>query len=354
VERWLSSPSYEIDNGYQVAEDGGMPRSHHPRSAVLSVALAAGALLLSGCGADEADGAGVAQDAEGRATVLAGFYPLEFVTGRVGGDRVSVSSLTPPGVEAHDLELTPRDVAGIGESDLVVYLEGFQPAVDEAVSQEASDSAFEVGAVAGLDVEAGEHSHDQDDEPHGDETHRDEAHEDDHDGTDPHFWLDPTKLAAVAEGTADRLAELDPEGEQEFRDNADALVAELEALDEEMTAGLSTCETRTMVVSHEAYGYLAARYDLEQVGIAGLTPDDEPSAAQMAELVTFVRDSDIRTVYYETLVSPAVAETIATEAGVETAVLDPIEGLTDESQGADYLEVMRANLANLQAGQPCP
>ncbi|HSK56381.1 MAG TPA: metal ABC transporter substrate-binding protein [Jiangellales bacterium] len=332
-----------------------MPRSHPPRSAVLSVALVAGALVLSGCGADEADGAGVAQDAEGGATILAGFYPLEFVAGRVGGDRVSVSSLTPPGVEAHDLELTPRDVAGIGESDLVVYLEGFQPAVDAAVSQEASDSSFEVGAVAGLDVEAGEHSDDHADETREDDNaHEDEAHEDDHDGTDPHFWLDPTKLATVAEGTADRLAELDPEGEQEFRDNAAALVAELEALDEEMTAGLVTCETRTMVVSHEAYGYLAARYDLEQVGIAGLTPDDEPSAAQMAELVTFVRDRDIRTVYYETLVSPAVAETIAAEAGVETAVLDPIEGLIDESQGTDYLEIMRANLANLKAGQPCP
>jgi zinc transport system substrate-binding protein len=312
-----------------------MPRPPRPRAAVVSVALAASALVLAGCDSERADGAGTAQDGEGGLTVLAGFYPLEFVVARVGGDRVSVSSLTPPGVEAHDLELTPRDVAGIGDADLVVYLEGFQPAVDEAVSQEAPDSSFEVGTVGDLDldVEADDHAHE---------------------GTDPHFWLDPTKLAAVAEGTADRLAELDPEGAQGFRDNAAALVAELAALDEEMTTGLSTCETRAMVVSHEAYGYLAARYDLEQVGISGLTPDDEPSAAQLAELVTFVRDNDIRTVYYETLVSPDVADTIAAETGVETAVLDPIEGLTDDSQGTDYLEIMRANLANLQAGQPCP
>jgi zinc transport system substrate-binding protein len=334
-----------------------MPRSHRARAAVVSVALAAGALVLAGCGSEQADGAGTAQDAEGGLTVLAGFYPLEFVAARVGGDRVSVSSLTPPGVEAHDLELAPRDVAGIGDADLVVYLEGFQPAVDEAVSQEAPDSSFEVGGVADLDVEAGEHSHESTDAAHAEDEHADETHQDDehaHEGTDRHFWLDPTKLAAVAEGTADRLAELDPEGEQGFRDHAADLVAELAALDEEMTMGLSTCETRTMVVSHEAYGYLAARYDLEQVGISGLTPDDEPSAAQMAELVAFVRDNDIRTVYYETLVSPDVAETIAAEAGVETAVLDPIEGLTDDSQGTDYLEIMRANLANLQAGQPCP
>jgi zinc transport system substrate-binding protein len=333
----------------------------------VSVALAAGALVLAGCGSEQADGAGTEQEAEGGLMVLAGFYPLEFVAARVGGDRVSVSSLTPPGVEAHDLELAPRDVAGIGDADLVVYLEGFQPAVDEAVSQEAPDTSFEVGAVADLDVEAGEHSHEGTDEEHveddhaakehAEDDHADETHaDDDHasEGTDPHFWLDPTKLARVAEGTADRLAGLDPEGEQGFRDNAAALVAELEALDEEMTTGLSSCETRTMVVSHEAYGYLAARYDLEQVGISGLTPDDEPSAAQMAELVAFVRDNDIRTVYYETLVSPDVADTIAAEAGVETAVLDPIEGLTDDSQGTDYLEIMRANLANLQAGQPCP
>jgi zinc transport system substrate-binding protein len=331
----------------------------------VSVALAAGALVLAGCGSEQADGAGTAQDAEGGLTVLAGFYPLEFVAARVGGDRASVSSLTPPGVEAHDLELAPRDVAGIGDADLVVYLEGFQPAVDEAVSQEAPDSSFEVGAVADLDVEAGEHSHEGTDEAHAEDEHADQANGDEHadqangdddahEGTDSHFWLDPTKLAAVTESTADRLAELDPEGEEEFRDHAADLVAELVALDEEMTMGLSTCETRTMVVSHEAYGYLAARYDIEQVGISGLTPDDEPSAAQMAELVAFVRDNDIRTVYYETLVSPEVAETIAAEAGVETAVLDPIEGLTDDSQGTDYLEMMRANLANLQAGQPCP
>lgn len=336
-----------------------MPRSDRARAAVVSVALSAGALVLAGCGGEQADGAGTAQDSEGGLTVLAGFYPLEFVAARVGGDRVSVSSLTPPGVEAHDLELAPRDVAGIGDADLVVYLEGFQPAVDEAVSQEAPDSSFEVGAVADLDVEARGDSHEGTDEAHTEDDrddHADEANGDDdaHEGTDPHFWLDPTKLAAVAESTADRLAELDPEGEEEFRDHAADLVAALAALDEEMTMGLSTCGPRTMVVSHEAYGYLAARYDLEQVGISGLTPDDEPSAAQMAELVAFVRDNDIRTVYYETLVSPDVADTIAAEAGVETAVLDPIEGLTDDSQGTDFLEIMRANLANLQAGQPCP
>ncbi|HSK26044.1 MAG TPA: metal ABC transporter substrate-binding protein [Jiangellales bacterium] len=327
---------------------------------VLPTLLAATALVLAGCGAERADDATATATGGGQAglTVLAGFYPLEFVAARVGGERVTVSSLTPPGVEAHDLELSPRDVAGVGDADLVVYLQGFQPAVDDAVAQEAPDSSLEVGAVAGLDLEpAADHSHDEDahdEDAHGDDAHDEDADEHDETGADPHFWLDPTKLAKVADATADRLSDLDPEGAAEYRDNAASLTADLGALDEEIDEALSTCETRTMVVSHEAFGYLAERYDLEQVGIAGLTPDDEPSAAQMADLVRFVDDNDVRTVYYETLVSPEVAETIAAEAGAETAVLDPLEGLTDEAAGSDYLEVMRANLAALQAGQPCP
>ncbi|MGY1723378.1 metal ABC transporter substrate-binding protein [Blastococcus sp. SYSU DS0533] len=303
-------------------------------------------LLLAGCGAEEGGtGAG-----EGQLSVLAGFYPLQWAAEQVGGDRASVTSATPPGAEPHDLELTPRDVAAISEADLVVHLEGFQPGLDEAVASEAADAAWDAGQAADLSLTTtGEHDHAHEGEEH--------AEEDDHaeggEAVDPHFWLDPTRLADVADALADRLTELDPDGADTYAENAAALRADLEALDAEMSDALAGCAVDTLVTSHDAFGYLGERYGLEVVGINGLSPTQEPSAAQLAEIAELVADRGITTVYTETLVDPAVAETVAGEAGVETAVLDPIEGLTDESAGGDYLEVMRANLATLQEGQNC-
>jgi zinc transport system substrate-binding protein len=277
--------------------------------------------------------------AGGDLAVVASFYPLEFVVGRVGGERVAVTNLTPAGAEPHDLELTPGDVAGLANADLVVYLAGLSPAVDEAVEAEAGDRAFEVGEFADLaltytPIEEGEAA---------DET-----------ATDPHFWLDPLRLADVADAIAGRLGQADPDGVESFSTNAASLRGELESLDGEFRAGLESCESRDVVTSHNAFGYLADRYGLVQVGITGLTPEEEPTPADLAAVTEFVREHDVRTIYYETLVSPAIAETVAAETGAATAVLDPIEGLSDESAGSDYFTVMRANLASLQAGQPCP
>ncbi len=303
---------------------------------VPSVALAA-VLILGACGSDTKPSASSGAPTD----VVASFYPLQYVTERVGGDRVKVTNLTPPGAEPHDVELTPQDVKHVEDAQLVVYLEGFSPAVDSAVDQGAKDSAFEVGQYADLSltytpIEEGTLA------------------EDEKDSTDPHFWLDPTRLAAVADQIAQKLGALDPKGAATFTANAAALRADLEALDGEMTAGLVSCESKDLVTSHNAFGYLAKRYGLEQVGITGLTPEDEPTPQSLAEVAQFVRDNAVRTIYYETLISPAIAKTIAAEAGVATAVLDPIEGLGDASQGRDYLAIMRANLANLQRGQPCP
>ena len=328
-------------------------RTHAPRWTALT-ALTAAALLTAGCGADGETGSTADE-----LTVVAGFYPLEWAVARVGGERVSVSSLTPPGAEAHDLELAPQDVAAVAEADLLVYLEGFQPALDEAAASEAGDSAWDAGQAADL-VEGehaeGEHTHDEHaEEEHAEEEHAEEeaGHAHGEEALDPHFWLDPTRLAAVGDALADRLTELDPEGASTYADNAAALREDLEALDAQMQAGLADCAVDTLVTSHDAFGYLAERYGLEVVGISGLSPSEEPSPAQLAQITALVRERGVTTVYTETLVDPAVAETVAAEAGVQTAVLDPIEGLTDESAGEDYLQVMRTNLATLQEGQSC-
>jgi zinc transport system substrate-binding protein len=293
-------------------------------------AVSTAALVTTGCGSGDGGAA-----ASGELTVVAGFYPLEWAADRVGGDRVAVSSLTPPGAEAHDLELAPQDVAGIVDADLLVYLDGFQPGLDEAADSEAGDHAWDAGQAA--DLVAGEAHADAEDD----------------DAVDPPFWLDPMRLASVADALADRLAELDPDGATTYAENAAALRADLEALDGEMRDGLAGCAVGTLVTAHDAFGYLGDRYGLEVVGISGLSPSQEPDPSQLAEIATLVRDRGVTTVYTETMVDPAVAETVAEEAGARTAVLDPIEGLTDQSAGADYLQVMRANLATLQEGQSC-
>ncbi|SNR52904.1 metal ABC transporter substrate-binding protein [Blastococcus mobilis] len=316
-------------------------------------AAVAAATLLAGCAGQNGEDGG-----EDGVTVVAGFYPLEWVASRVGGDAVTVSSLTPPGAEAHDLELAPQDVAAVAEADLVVFLEGFQPAVDEAARSEAGDRAWDAGQAADLSLTAPAHDEEaHEDGAHGDEAHAgDEAHSVDEadEAADPHFWLDPTRLAAVGDALAGRLAEIDPDGAAAYRDNAAALRTDLEELDAEMQAGLTGCAVDTLVTSHDAFGYLADRYGFEVVGISGLSPSQEPDPAQLAEISELVNDRGVTTVYTETLIDPAVAETVAAEAGVRTAVLDPLEGLTDDSAGEDYLEVMRSNLAVLQQGQSCP
>jgi zinc transport system substrate-binding protein len=266
---------------------------------------------------------------------------LQYISERIVGEQGMVASLTKAGTEPHDLELTPQDVADVGEASLVVYLAGFQPAVDDAVASEAKDTAFDAADGANLDltytpIEEGE----EESEEAG--------------ATDPHFWLDPTRLADVSDQLAQRLGELDSEHAQAFTDRAADLRADLEVLDADMRAGLATCENEDLVTSHNAFGYLAQRYGLTQVGITGLTPEEEPSAGDLAAVTNFVEQNDVSTIYYETLISPAVAETVAKETGARTAVLDPLEGLNDESEGTNYLEVMRANLENLKAGQPCP
>jgi zinc transport system substrate-binding protein len=284
------------------------------------------------------DGANGAADSSPLELVTS-FYPLTFVVERVGGRFVEVSNLTPAGTEPHDLELTPQDVASLHEADLVVYLSGFTPALDDAVADVGPARAFDVSPAARLDLDLSEHA--------------DEGDEHEHDGVDPHFWLDPTRLADVADAVAARLADVDMVNATAYAESAAALRGELAALDAEFEAGLASCANRNVVTSHTAFGYLAQRYGLTQVGISGQSPNEEPSPARLAEVTEFVREHDVTTIYYETMVNPAIADTVANETGASTAVLDPIEGLTEQSAGADYFGVMRANLQSLRAGQHC-
>jgi zinc transport system substrate-binding protein len=316
------------------------------------VALAG--MAFAGCGSDdssdEASAATTGGDGQSALDVVASFYPLQFVAEHVGGDRVSATNLTPAGAEPHDMELTSQDTVTLQDADLVVYLSGFTPALDDAVDVAGGDNAFDVAPAARLVLEGTEEAH-ADEEEHADEG--EDADEEEHGGVDPHFWLDPTRLADVADAVAERLGELDPDNSDEFADNAATLRGQLEELDAEFEVGLAACANTDIVTSHTAFAYLAQRYGLTEVGISGLSPEEEPSPARLAEVAEFVTEHDVSTIYYETLVDPDIAETVAAETGATTAVLDPIEGLTDESEGSDYFEVMRSNLDNLRTGQGC-
>lgn len=303
---------------------------------------AAAVLVLSACSSGGTDASGGSGD--GGVQVLASFYPLQYVTEQVGGDLVSVESLTPPGAEPHDLELSPAQVDQVGRADLVVYLSQFQAAVDDAVA--ANPPAHVVDAAQDTELHAAEHTEDGDE--HGDE-HGEDEH--DHGSLDPHFWLDPSRLPAVADDVAAQLGELDPDHADEYEANARTFAQAMTELDDEYAAGLATCESRTIVTTHEAFSYLADRYDLEQVGISGIDPEGEPSPARLAEVGDVVRDEGVTTIFFETLASPKVAETLADELGVETAVLDPLEGLTDDTQ--DYVSVAKTNLETLRTALSC-
>lgn len=310
--------------------------------------LASCALVLFACGSATGD--------SGRPSVVTSFYPVEYVTERVAGDAVDITTLTAPGGEPHDLELSPRQVAEVQDADLVVYQSDFQTAVDEAVEQADRAEGTTVDAAEGVTLLEGsgaEEGHAEDE--HAGEEHSEEGHDHGHDhgGVDPHLWLDPTNLEPVTERVRDALVELDPDDAEQYRVNAEELLTDLGALDEELRTGLARCEVRDIVTSHAAFGYLAEAYDLRQVPIAGIDPGTEPSAAQLAEITDLVREDGITTVFTETLVSPAVARTVAREAGVETATLDPIEGLADATSGEDYLSIMRTNLATLQKANRC-
>lgn len=306
---------------------------------VLSAAGATAAVALAGAAAGCGDGGAAGGEAkDGRTRVVAAFYPLAYAAERAGGDAVEVTDLTPPGAEPHDIELTARDVERVHSADVVLYLGGgFQPAL-ERILEDAG--VRRVDLLDELELRSG---------PGGDEHGEDDgaAHaEADEGGVDPHVWLDPLRYAALVRRVGTELGT----GER-----AAALLRELEALHGEYEDGLADCARRELVTSHAAFGYLADRYSLRQVAIGGLSPEAEPSPRDLERLVEEVREHDATTVFFETLVSPRLAETVAREAGATTAVLNPLEGLTREETavGADYLSVMRANLAALRRALGC-
>src|SRR4051812_7229675 len=309
----------------------------------LGALLATSALLVvAGCGgAGTATGSTAKQP--GQLSIVTAFYPFAFVAERVAGSHALVTTLTQPGAEPHDVELTPRQVGSLSVADLVVYERGFQPAVDQAVDQSGASTVPPAGTVVPLEPPGT--TADPHEEEHG--------HEHDDDALDPHIWLDPTNLARIATDLAGRLSALDGEHAADYRANAARLGRDLGGLDAEFRRGLAHCSRTEFITTHAAFGYLARRYALTQVGITGLNPDTEPSPSRIAQIQREATSRGVTTIFTETLISPAIARSIAGDLGLVTDVLDPVEGITSASRGQDYLAVMRSNLSALEKANGC-
>jgi zinc transport system substrate-binding protein len=293
---------------------------------VAAVTLGLVATLATGCRGPRS----------GDHTVVASFYPLYFIAERVAGRYNDVIDLTPKGVEPHEYELTVRQVAEIDLARVGFYEHGVAPSIDQAMANDSPAHVLDVasvvdlaGPVTGSGVESTS------------------------DDKDPHFWQDPTLMAEATRAFADTMAGADPAHASYYRNQGARLVHDLNRLDAAYSRTLASCRIRTVVVSHDAFEYLARRYHVDVVPIAGLEPDAEPSLQRLHDLSNLIRDRGVTTVFFETLASPDLARSLAGDVGIESAVLDPIEGLTSTDPHATYLTLMRQNLAALAKAGEC-
>lgn len=268
------------------------------------------------------------EDDKNRLKVTATFYPLAYLSQEIGGDFVNVTQITPGGVEPHDYEPTPQDLATIQNSQVfIMHGYGIDVWAENIINDLKAKNITVTEAGKNVEVVA----------------------------NDPHVWLNPTKFQKEAEAIRDAFVQADPAHAQEYKLNATGLISDLIALDREYREGLTDCKVRKIVTSHDAFGYLAQTYNFENLAIAGISPEEEPSPKRLAELTDFARNNNIKYIFFEELVSPKIAETLAAEVGAQSLVLNPIEGLTEKQQAKseNYLVLMQRNLYNLRTAMQC-
>jgi zinc transport system substrate-binding protein len=273
----------------------------------------------------------------GKLSVTASYYPLYDFARNIGGDKVAVTDITPAGSEPHDYEPTPQQLVATQKSAVFIYngasmeqwVNKFLPDYSHTIVKASNSINLKQGIAEDGAPQPGT--------------------------TDPHFWLDPVLAQQIVQNILAGFTKADPANASYYTSNAKAYSSKLAALDTQYKNGLATCKQHTIITSHAAFNYLASRYNLNVVSIAGITPDAEPSAAKLAELSNLVRTNHIGYVFFESLASSKLADTIAAETGAKTAVFDPIEGLTEsaQQQGKNYISVQQQNLQNLRTALEC-
>ncbi|WP_235001801.1 metal ABC transporter substrate-binding protein [Arcanobacterium ihumii] len=351
-------------------------------STKFAAVVGAAALALAGC-----SGSGTDSKSSSKLNVSTSFYPITYLVEKIGGDAVKVNDLTPPGSDAHGAELSPAEIAKMEKSDLVIYLETMSPSIDKAVKTAKIKETMEIGKSVGLlprteiaavseqlpnvddaeghDHEAEGHDHEAEGHDHEAEGHDHEAEGHDHEAeghdehghnhgvNDPHFWTDPSRLAKAAPLVADELAKLDSKNADMFKKNAAKVSDELTkaASDFKSTLADKQCTTRSFVVTHLAFGYLAKENNLKQIGIASFDPDLEPSPARIAQIKEIVARDHVNTIFTTSDQEMKVADSVARETGAKVQVLDP--AATKRNKDKDYLDVMKENFELLSKSMSC-
>lgn len=321
----------------------------------LLVALLFFTLVLAGCNtasspASQQENASPAPD---KIKVYTSIYPLYDFAGKIGGDKIELINLVPAGAEPHDFEPSTRQIAEISKAELFIYngagLEHYLDTLKEALK---GTPIILVNTSAGLDLLKSEHEDEDEHHDHEQEAASLEPHDEEHDhgGLDPHIWLSPGNAGKQGEAIMQALTQIDPGNQEFYEKNYASFKAELVKLDNEYRDTLSKCKKKDIVVSHQAFGYLARDYGLNQIPVRGLNAEAEPTPGKMKEIINTVKEHDIKYIFFESLISPKVSEAIAREVQAETLVLNPIGGLTEKElqAGQDYFSIMRENLANLQ------
>jgi zinc transport system substrate-binding protein len=271
----------------------------------------------------------------GKLQITASFYPMYFFASQIGGDKADVVSITPASAEPHDYEPTTQDLVRIENSNMLVLNGGTLETWGNKIKNQLFTNVLVVTAGEGLVNK--------------------QLSENGQTITDPHIWLDPVlakkEVAAIEKG----FEKIDPKDASYFQANAEKLNSELDALNTEYSRAFISCKLKDFVTSHAAFGYLGARYGINQIAISGISPDEEPSTQKLVKITNLIKAKNIKVIFFESLVSPKLSETIASETGAEAMVLNPTEGLTkDEVQsGQNYLTIMRQNLNNLQIALQC-
>lgn len=307
--------------------------------ALLALSLFAGCAQGASSGTVSQPDSSAAQSGEEKLVVYASFYPVYDFAKNIGKDRIELINMVPAGTEPHDWEPAPTDIVGLENAQVFIYNgAGMEHWVDSVLSGLSNQDLLVVEASKGIELMEG-HTHEEDE-------HEGEEAAEEEEAMDPHVWLNPQYAKVEAENIKNALVQADPDNAEYYEANYTEYAAKLDALDQKMEEALNPLENKTIVVAHEAFGYLCARYGLTQVGIEGLSPDSEPDAARMAEIIEFVKTNDVKVIFFEELVSPKVAETIADETGSATDVLNPLEGLSEDdiAAGQDYITVMEKNL----------
>lgn len=296
--------------------------------------------------------AGGAFAESGKLNVCASFYPMFDFARKIGGNRVEVTNMVPSGMEPHDWEPTPQDIVTLEKADVFIYNgAGMEHWVEDVLASLGSKRLTAVEASKGIALMEG-HAHEREEGQAPEYSHPDgKDHEHDSGGADPHVWLNPANAKVELANIKNAFIKADPENASYYEANYETWAKELDALDQEFRDALNPYAGREIIVAHQAFGYLCAAYGIKQVAIEGLAPDSEPDPARVAEIIDFAKAHAVKVVFFEEMVSPKVAETIAKAIGAKTDVLSPVEGLSDEqlASGGDYFSAMRQNLKALAA-----